>query len=295
MRIWEVPFEVHMPLTSLPRPVLIVEEVQHSPAYGHDGRFRHETGGQLAITIAGRGRLRLGEEHYDLNSGMAFLHNHQDPFIGYYYPEDAIADWRFLWISFSDNSQSIITELNKHYGYIYHLPLDGMIAKKLAAYRNLRDMLQVLTPLAAGRMVIDILAGLGDTFEHKLISNPQSLLVSKVQQYVIENISSNLTVGMIAKQFQVSREHLSRVFVMQTGITPHVYITQRRIILARNMLLQSRLSCKEIADRVGYSDVAVFSRAFKAAVKMSPSQIRESGISPNQVAPEDRANFKLSR
>jgi AraC-like DNA-binding protein len=281
MRLWEVSFEIHMPLTSLPRPAIIVEEVQNSPDYAHNGRFRHDTGGQLAITLAGRGRLRIGEEHYDLKPGMAFLHNHRDPDIGYYYPKDGEGDWRFLWISFSGNSESVIKELNNHYGYIYHLALDGMIVKKLLAYYNLRDVLQVRAPLAGAQLVFDIMAGLGDTLERKLITNPRSLLVSKVQQHVIENISSELTIGMIADKFQVSREHLTRVFKTQTGMTPHSYITKRKMILSRALLLQTNLSCKEIADRVGYSDLSVFSRAFKAAVKMSPSQIRESGISPN--------------
>jgi AraC-like DNA-binding protein len=281
MRVWEVPFEVHMPFSSLPRPGIIVEEVQNSPDYGHEGCNRRDAGGQLSITIAGRGRLRIGKEHHDLTPGMAFLHNHRDHNIGYYYPADGNDTWRFLWIAFYGNSEAITADFNKRYGYIYQLPLDGIIVKKLAAFRNLRDVLQVRTPLAGAKLIMDIFAGLGDTFEHELIRNPQSMLVSKVQQYVIENISSELTVGVIASNFNVSREHLTRVFRTQTGMTPHSYITQRRMLLARELLLQTRLSCKEIADRVGYSDLSVFSRAFKATLKMSPSAIRESGIRPN--------------
>jgi AraC-like DNA-binding protein len=281
MRIWQVPFEIHMPLASLPRPIIIVEEVQNSPDYGHEGYNRHDTGGQLVITLAGRGRLRIGKQHHDLTPGRAFLHNHRDRNIGYYYPQAGNEPWRFLWIAFDGSSEVITAELNRHYGYIYHLPLDGSIVKKLAAFHSLRDLLQVPTPLAGAKLVMDIFAGLGDTFEHKLIKTPQSMLISNVQQYIIENISSELTVSAIADKFQVSREHLTRVFKTQTGITPHSYITQRRMILARELLLQTRLNCKEIADRVGYSDLAVFSRAFKAALKMSPSAIRESGIRPN--------------
>ncbi len=270
-----------MPLASLPRPSVIVEEVQNLPAYGFEGYNRHDTGGQLAITLAGRGRLRIGEQHYDLTPSMAFLHNHRDHNIGYYYPADGNETWRFLWIAFAGSVEAIISDLNRRYGYIYHLPLAGMIVKKLAAYHNFRDLLQVRAPLAGAKLVMDILTGLGDTFERELIKTPQSMLVSKVQQYVIENISSELTVGLIADNFKVSREHLTRVFRMQTGMTPHSYITQRRMLLASELLLQTRLSCKEISDRVGYSDLSVFSRAFKAALKMSPSAIRESGIRPN--------------
>lgn len=270
-----------MPLTSLPRPSVIVEEVQDSPNYGFEGCNRHDTGGQLVITLAGRGRLRVGEQHYDLTPGMAFLHNHRDHNIGYYYPADGNETWRFLWIAFYGRVEDIISDLNRRYGYIYNLTLDGMIVKKLAAYYNFRDLLQVHAPLAGAKLVLDILTGLGDTFERELIKTPQSMLVSKVQQYVIEHISSELPVGVIAHNFQVSREHLTRVFRTQTGMTPHSYIMQRRMLLARELLLQTRLSCKEIADRVGYSNLSVFSRAFKATLKMPPSAIRESGIRPN--------------
>ncbi len=278
MRVWEVQFEIHQPLPSLPQPTVIVEEIQNSPGYGFEGFKRHDVGGQLVITIAGRGRLRIGKNYYDLLPGMAFLHNHQDPQVGYHYPPDGSETWRFLWIAFAGKVENIINDLNQYYGYIYHLSFNGKIIKRLSAYHHLRGLLQVRAPFAGARMVMEILADLSDNVERELVQTPQSILITKFQQYIIENIASDLSVGQVAAKFQVSREHLTRMFKKQTGTTPHAYITRRRLQLACDLLQQTNLSCKEIADRVGYKDLTVFYRAFKTVLKITPNALRASGI-----------------
>ena len=213
MRVWQVKFEVHQPLPSMPIPNVVVEEVQNHPSYMLDGRLRKDKGGQLSITIGGRGCFRLDDQIIELTPGVAFLHNHTDPRTGYFYPKDEAETWRFLWIAFhSETVEQMIADINARYGYIFHLPLNCGLVRKLVAYHNYRGAVQVLTPLAGARLVMDIFAGLGDTFEHRLISNPQSILVSKAQEYVISNISRNIKLTDIATALQISREHLSRVF-----------------------------------------------------------------------------------
>ncbi len=280
VRQWQVKFEVHMPLKHLPYPDVVVEEVQKTSKYVCDGRFRKVGGGQLSITIGGRGAIRINGEDYELLPGMAFLHNHDDPEVCYYYPPDFDGDWRFLWIAFF-NSDEIIGSINQRYGYLYNLPLDRGITKRLMSYKGYRGVMQMLTPLAGAGMVMDILTGLGDTFERKLIENPQSVLVAGVQRFVLENIGRDVGVIELAEEFKVSREHLARVFREQTGYSPREYINRRKMRLACDLLLQTSLGCKEIAERVGYSDHSSFSRAFKNTVGMSPAVLRENGYRPD--------------
>jgi len=280
VRQWQVRFEVHMPLKHLPYPTLVVEEVQKTPKYVCDGQFRKFGGCQLSITTGGRGGIRIHGVDYDLLPGMAFLHKHDDPDVCYHYPADFSGDWRFLWIAFN-NADEIVQSINKRYGYLYDLPLDRGITKRLMSYKGYRGVMQMLTPLAGAGMVMDILTGLGDTFERKLIENPQSVLVAGVQRFVLENIGRDIGVIELAEEFKVSREHLSRVFREQTGYSPREYINRCKMRLACDLLLQTGLGCKEIAERVGYSDHSSFSRAFKNTVGMSPAVLRENGYRPD--------------
>ena len=59
VRKWQVNFEVHRQLRSLPVPEIVVEVVQNDRNYRLDGRLRGDSGGQLSITLGGRGGLRI--------------------------------------------------------------------------------------------------------------------------------------------------------------------------------------------------------------------------------------------
>ena len=85
----------------------------------------------------------------------------------------------------------------------------------------------------------------------------------------------------LAGALQVSREHLSRVFKEQIGVTIHEYATRRKIDLAIDLLMQSNLGCKEIAERVGFNEYSAFSRAFRRVVGSSPQCVRENGYRPD--------------
>ena len=174
-RLWQVDFEVHMPLKTLPYPMVVVEEEQGKPSYRLDGYNRRERGGQLSVTLQGRGKFRQGRHYYDLTPGMAFLHAHADPEISYLYPPDGTETWRFLWISFGGRmSVPMIRDINRRYGYLFRLPLDRGIVRQLQKYRNCRGALQLLTPLAAGKLVMDLFAELGNTYEKQSIQTPRA-------------------------------------------------------------------------------------------------------------------------
>ena len=59
------------------------------------------------------------------------------------------------------------------------------------------------------------------------------------------------------------------------GTSPSRYLTDLRMQKAKKLLLDSQLSIKEIAARVGYPDPFHFSKSFKNAVGMSPAQFRD--------------------
>ena len=113
VRKWQVHFEVLRPLGNLPVPEVVVEEIQHERRYRLDGRLRGDGGGQLSITIGGRGGIRIGGVDHELTPGRAFLHNHNDPEVCYYYPPDGTEPWNFLWMAFyGDTLCNLIAEIN---------------------------------------------------------------------------------------------------------------------------------------------------------------------------------------
>ena len=78
--------------------------------------------------------------------------------------------------------------------------------------------------------------------------------------------------GAIARELHVSREHLSRVFSAQTGISPGAFAAQERMRAASRLLRDRTLNCKEIAARLGFSSAGSFARAFRNHYRISPTQ-----------------------
>jgi transcriptional regulator GlxA family with amidase domain len=56
---------------------------------------------------------------------------------------------------------------------------------------------------------------------------------------------------MLAGVAGLSMHHFARQFKQSAGVTPHIYLTQKRVERAQEMLVQTNLSLAEIAFAVG--------------------------------------------
>lgn len=72
----------------------------------------------------------------------------------------------------------------------------------------------------------------------------------------------------------LNRDHLRRLFVQQLGQTPHEYLTALRIDKAKLLLSQGNTTVSDVAYRCGFYDRLYFSKVFRKATGVTPSQWR---------------------
>lgn len=101
-------------------------------------------------------------------------------------------------------------------------------------------------------------------------------LAESVRVYLQENYDKPVDFSALANSLAVSGPYLSKVFHEQTGTSPSKYLTGLRMRQAKKLLMDTRLTVREVAVRVGYPDPFHFSRIFRNAVGISPAQYRES-------------------
>jgi AraC family transcriptional activator of pobA len=77
-----------------------------------------------------------------------------------------------------------------------------------------------------------------------------------------------------AKQLQVTPTHLSRVCREASGRPAHTLLTERIMYEARRLLLETDMPAREIAEHLGFSSAAYFTRAFAQATGRTPSDFR---------------------
>lgn len=94
-----------------------------------------------------------------------------------------------------------------------------------------------------------------------------------------------LSLKCLSDRLGVSTGHLGRAFRAHTGIRFRTYLRQIRTVVAKELLITSTLSIKEIADQLGYSFPSNFVRDFRAVTRMNPTQYRDSAAT-RSTAPE---------
>lgn len=92
--------------------------------------------------------------------------------------------------------------------------------------------------------------------------------------YMDQHFRSNPPLAEIAAVSHLSPVYFHRACVRWLGTTPHRYMLQRRMQIARDKLEREQLAVKEAAAAAGYADVFYFSRVFKSAFGVSPGSAR---------------------
>ena len=92
--------------------------------------------------------------------------------------------------------------------------------------------------------------------------------------YIQENFHRSIDRSNIASRFNISPNHLSRMFRQQGHMTLADYITWVRIERAKFMLKKYTFRLTEVATRCGFQDVNYFYRVFKNKTSYTPSDYR---------------------
>ncbi len=112
-----------------------------------------------------------------------------------------------------------------------------------------------------------------DHIIRKNIFTPQKHALADVISYINNNFTNDITVDSIAQQFFLSKSQLSHSFSKSMGISLKSYITQKRIIYAKELMSTSK-KMTEIAFESGFNDYSVFYKAFRLALGVTPSEYR---------------------
>ena len=97
--------------------------------------------------------------------------------------------------------------------------------------------------------------------------------VIELINYITENLSGDLSIDYLADHFYMSKYHMMRVFKNETGYSIHQYISEKRILYARNQIM-SGIPATTACLECGFKDYSSFSRAFKNQLGMLPSDIK---------------------
>lgn len=132
-----------------------------------------------------------------------------------------------------------------------------------------------VTPDAVKQVLIDtaerIIADIGGA------AQKSGTLFKRVSEFTQRNYSDvGLSIVMIADHMDMNPHYLSKCFKAETGESLRDYINKYRIDAAKNLLLESNMTMKEIAEKVGFIDNNAFIRVFKKYEGVTPGVYRKT-------------------
>ena len=86
--------------------------------------------------------------------------------------------------------------------------------------------------------------------------------------------SESLSLAALGRVAGMSSSHFGRLFKVSTDLAPHVYVLQRRVAKAEQLLLGTDKKEIEIASLCGFSDETLMARWFRRTLQCRPSEIR---------------------
>src|SRR5204863_5972522 len=82
----------------------------------------------------------------------------------------------------------------------------------------------------------------------------------------------------IADQFRLSSRHIRRIVQKELGVPPIQLLLTRRLLLAKQLLTETKLSITEIAFASGFSSLRRFNDAFTTRYGMPPTRLRKRAV-----------------
>lgn len=215
-------------------------------------------------SLSGRGMVEAGPgDTITVNPGEV----HDGMPIG-----EAGRSWRMLYFepalfdeAASDISEGSLDACEFHRPAMTDATIAGVFAQLFRAMTSRDDGLQTIR---REELLLSLLAGVvgqrtGDG------CRPVSAAIRRVRDLIDDAPTLPLTLADLARESGLSRFQVLRGFAQATGFTPHAYLMQRRIDLARRLIVGGT-SLAEAAAASGFADQSHMTRTFARKYGVSP-------------------------
>ncbi|RLP90916.1 helix-turn-helix domain-containing protein [Micromonospora sp. BL4] len=103
---------------------------------------------------------------------------------------------------------------------------------------------------------------------------PEAPTLEPVLEWLMGHLDRTITVEELAARAGMAPRTFARRFRAETGTTPHDWLTNQRVLLARRLLEETPLSVEAVADQAGFSDAAALRHHFSRRVGATPHGYR---------------------
>ncbi len=104
---------------------------------------------------------------------------------------------------------------------------------------------------------------------------PIEKIIQQSRFYMRNNVEGSIDLKKMAEDHCIGYSYYRKMFKKYTGIAPHQYYLDLKLIRAKELILTTDKNIKEISYELGFQSVHYFSRLFKKKMGQNPSQLKE--------------------
>lgn len=231
----------------------------------------------IHFVLSGEGEFRINEHIYHLKAGDAFLIPAGKIT---YYEADRKNPWSYAWISFIGISSEsylyqIMTSTDDIY-VIHNLQTDKY-------FKSINKIMQ-LDPsrtshyFEGNSILFHIISMLFEDINFSENTINKISILDEIKFYFDINYAENIKLKDVANHFGIHQNYLTRAFHNKFGISPKKYLMNLKLKKAARLLVTTQLPVSMIGNSLGFEDPLAFSRTFKKAYGLSPTDYRNRSI-----------------
>ncbi len=247
-------------------------ELRQEEPYDFNNQKRSPyTGFLLQYTLEGCGLFETCEKTDMLTPGKAFFISFPDA-SRYYLPENG--NWKFFYLHFDGELAAYFYDrILKTAGRTFWINRNSQaIQSFLEEYQSVK-IGRKYKRYESGTFLYQFLSILQRELELPLPPKDNAF-VEEAEAWIQSNFRNQANLSEMCRNLGVSLPHLTRQFHYQKGISPMKYLTQLRLEQAILLLLNTTLKVDQIAAECGYANGNYFSKVFRKAMGISPTEYR---------------------
>jgi len=238
-----------------------------------NGRILNEF--QINYITEGSGILETEQGRFIINPGTMMIIK---PKVWHRYKPSSNLGWVENYIGFNG-------DLANHFLNKLHIPQDQSFIRcsireeYIDTYYKIFNIVKQEKPgfqQVASGMIIKLLGYIITFHKQRHFSgNKIEQVIQEARFEIRENIDKKTDLHHLATKNNIGYSYFRKMFKKYIGISPHQYHLELKILRARELILTTDKSIKEISYELGFQSIHYFSRLFKSKAGMNPSELRD--------------------
>lgn len=238
---------------------------------------------ELFIVLTGVAYIQIGSEKFELSKHDCLL---IPPHVRHFGYRESPDNTNYYWMHFYSSGlvqSSYESQLDKGEREVI-LPQVFHIANFDRVTILVHQMLDaanetLAVPFTANYFVSSIVIELCNQYLSTIQGKESELHSTRfelIKNYIRIHSHDELTVNSVAEHFDITSTYLTQLFKKYESTTTVRFINRVKVQQAKELLLTTEMSIKQIALELGFQNEKYFFRVFKSEMQVTPSQFRNS-------------------